>query len=100
MQYTLLQFVFKPMRFLSLFFLFVSFLSFSQKEKPENYRKFDQKLIHFGFMLGGNTSDFRVYQKLDAYQQYGLKSLENKSSPGGQVGIVSTLKLGHPVARH
>lgn len=50
-------------------------------------------------MLGGNLSDFALSQKLEAYEQFGLKSLENHSAAGGQLGIVSTLKLGHPVAR-
>lgn len=72
---------------------------FSQKEKPQNYRRFDEKLVHFGFMLGGNTSNFNVVLKPDAYSTYGLKSLTAKSSIGGQVGIVSTLKLGTPVVR-
>lgn len=83
--------------------LFVGFMSifpvFSQKEKPQNYRRFDEKLVHFGFMLGGNTSNFNVILKPDAYSTYGLKSLTAKSSIGGQVGIVSTLKLGTPVVR-
>lgn len=74
-------------------------MTFSQPEKPWNYRRFDEKLIHFGFMLGGNLSDFALSQKLEAYEQFGLKSLENHSAAGGQLGIVSTLKLGHPVAR-
>lgn len=79
--------------------LFFPVLVFSQKEKPQNYRRFDEKLIHFGFMLGGNTASFTSYQKLGAYEDFGLKSLTAQSSPGGQVGIVSTLKLGHPVVR-
>ena len=50
-------------------------------------------------MLGANTSTFTLIQKPNAYTDYGLKSLNVKSSPGGQVGIVSTLKLGTPVVR-
>lgn len=87
------------MRYLCILFVLISFSSFSQKEKPLNYRRFDEKLLHFGFMLGGNTSDFSMYQKLNAYENYGLKLLENKSSVGGQVGIVTTLKVGTPVVR-
>ena len=49
--------------------------------------------------MGGNTADFRAYQKLDAFETYGLKSVTNKSSAGGQVGIVTTLKVGTPVVR-
>ncbi len=70
-----------------------------QKEKPMNYRKFDDRLLHFGFMLGFNSASFTSNPKVDAFQQYGLKSLTIQSQPGGQVGIVSTLKLGTPVVR-
>ena len=87
------------MRLITFIFLFVSFLSYSQKEKPKNYRRFDEKVIHFGFMLGANTSSFSLIQKPNGYAEYGLKSLTSKSSPGGQVGIVTTLKLGTPVVR-
>lgn len=64
-----------------------------------NYRRFDERLLHFGFMLGLNSSDFTYYPKLNAYQDYGLKSLTSDATAGGQVGIVSTLKLGTPVVR-
>jgi len=77
----------------------IVFPVFSQKEKPQNYRRFDEKWIHFGFMLGANTANFNVVLKPDAYSTYGLKSLVARSSIGGQVGIVSTLKLGTPVVR-
>lgn len=64
-----------------------------------NYRKFDDKLIHFGFLLGGNTADFLTRPVPNAYEKYGLTALENASQPGGQLGIVTTLKLGTPMLR-
>ena len=73
--------------------------TFAQKEKPQNYKRFDEKLLHFGFMLGFNKSDFTVYQNLDAYSKYGLKTLTTTKTPGGQVGIVTTMKLFTPVVR-
>lgn len=73
--------------------------SFAQKEKPKNYRKFDERTFHFGFMLGANVSDYTAYQKLDAYNQYGLLRLETQSQPGGQLGILTTMKVGTPVVR-
>jgi hypothetical protein len=79
--------------------LIFSFSALSQKEKPLNYRRFDERTLHFGFMLGLNTSDFTLYPKLNAYADYGLKSISTDATPGGQVGIVSTLKLGTPVVR-
>jgi hypothetical protein len=99
MQYYILNNVYAVMRLLLFFAFFHSFSGLSQKEKPKNYGRFDEKTIHFGFMLGANNSSFTVYQNSDAYAQYGLKSLRTKSSPGGQLGIVSTLKLGTPVVR-
>lgn len=64
-----------------------------------NYRRFDEKLLHFGFMLGGNSASFTTYQKVNAYSDFGLKTLETRASAGGQVGIVTTLKVGTPVVR-
>ena len=77
----------------------ISTVSLAQQEKPMNYRRFDERVLHFGFMLGLNTSDFTLYPKLNAYADYGLKSITTDATPGGQVGIVSTLKLGTPVVR-
>ncbi|MBU2018690.1 MAG: PorT family protein [Bacteroidetes bacterium] len=73
--------------------------AYGQKQKPKNYSRFDEKTAHFGFMLGFNSADFLVYQNREAYSKYGLISLENISQPGGQLGIVTTLKLGSPVLR-
>jgi len=80
-------------------FLLLSFSSIGQKEKPQNYRRFDEKLLHFGFMLGANTSSFTLYQDPASFSKYKLKALTVKSSAGGQVGIVTTMKLGTPVVR-
>ncbi|WP_043023794.1 porin family protein [Fluviicola taffensis] len=72
---------------------------FAQPEKNKNYKNFDRRWIHFGFMLGANMANFKAIPVNDAYASYNLKSLETKRQPGGQVGIVGTLKLGHPTIR-
>lgn len=87
------------MRWIVVILVVLSFSVHGQKEKPQNYRRFDEKLLHFGFMLGANTAGFNLFQVPDAYEKYGLKSLTVRSSAGGQVGIVTTLKLGTPVVR-
>jgi hypothetical protein len=79
--------------------LLMSVFSFSQKEKPMNYRKFDQRLFHFGFMLGANTNSYSMYQVNNAYQLYGLKRMTVKSQPGAQLGILTTMKVGTPMVR-
>jgi len=85
-------------KFLIFQILFI-YASFGQKYKQERYKNFDKRLFHFGFMLGTNSSDFIVYQKNDAYLTYGLVSLNNDSQPGGQLGILATMKLGTPILR-
>jgi hypothetical protein len=76
-----------------------NFICFSQRQKQLNYRKFDDKLIHFGFLLGGNTADFELIPVNGMYEKYNLTSLQNNSQPGAQIGIVTTLKLGSPLLR-
>ncbi len=100
MQYESMLTVFLFMRkaVLALCLLF-SFTINAQKEKPLNYRRFDERTLHFGFMLGLNKANFAAFPVIDAYEQYALKSLVAKSQPGGQVGIVTSLKLGTPVVR-
>jgi hypothetical protein len=98
-QYQTLAIVLKRMKWTMVLLVMCSFSAIGQKEKPQNYRRFDEKLLHFGFMLGANTSSFTLFQTPNAYEKYKLKSLTVKSSAGGQVGIVTTLKLGTPVVR-
>ena len=67
--------------------------------KQPRMKNFDKKPFSFGFTLGLNSSDFTVYQLENAYESYGLVSIVNKSQPGGQLGILTSLKLGTPVLR-
>ncbi len=85
--------------FLFILFIFYVGIGYTQPHKTWNYKKFDDKVFHFGFMMGGNTCDFTSYTVLDAYNLYGLKSLTTKVQPGGQVGIISTMKIFTPVLR-
>ncbi|MDG1659160.1 MAG: porin family protein [Crocinitomicaceae bacterium] len=87
------------MKFLTLLLVVISYKSLAQPEKPKNYHRYDEKMFHFGFMLGGNVSDFTLFQKQDIYEQYGITSIENQSQPGGQVGPVVTMNLGTPIVR-
>ena len=82
-----------------LIFIVLGSSSYAQKFKQERYKNFDKRMFHFGFMLGFNSNDFTVYQDVNAYEQYGLKLLENDAHPGGQLGILTTMKLGTPVLR-
>lgn len=87
------------MKFLIFPLLFVTSFAFSQRSKPMNYKKFDKKLVHFGFMLGGNSTNFTLIRKTNLYQDYGIESLTSSSVTGGQLGIVTSLKCGTPIVR-
>ena len=88
------------MRFILLFLFTFSLTSFfAQKMKQPRMKNFDKKAFSFGFTLGINSSDFTVFQLPDAYENFGLVSVTNKSQPGGQLGILTSLKLGTPVLR-
>lgn len=69
---------------------------FAQKEKKgvPNLRSFDEKKLHFGFLIGFNTLDFRVYNSglvTDDGNTYYAEVLHLK--PGLNIGIVSSLRL-------
>jgi hypothetical protein len=75
-------------------------LSWSQRNPiTKNYRKFDRKLIHFGFMLGVNTADFSTRYEPNMLEKYNTYSVSNRSQPGFQLGIISSMKLGTPSIR-
>lgn len=88
---------FKPC--LTCLLLIAAFNLNAQKVKTQNYKKFDQKLFHFGAVLGGNTADFSIFPVTNAYEKYGITAIENQSQPGGQIGILSSMKLGTPLLR-
>ena len=91
---------FMYMRFILLLLLITqSYSILGQTHKTWNYKKFDDRLFHFGFMFGINSCDFQSYPVLDAYQSYGVKTLLTKPTPGGQVGILSTMKIFTPTLR-
>lgn len=87
------------MRIALFLLLTISFSSFAQRQKPKNYSRYDNRTFHFGMMIGGNSSDFTVFQKMNAHEEHGLKSLVNTSSAGGQFGPLVSVNLGTPIVR-
>jgi hypothetical protein len=84
---------------LTFFILLFSLNTYGQLQKLENYKKFDQKLLHFGVQLGFNKTSLNLTPTLDAYSKYGLKSIQSSGQPGAQVGMVASFRLGSPVLR-
>lgn len=80
--------------------ILLSSIGWSQRNPvTQNYRKFDKKLIHFGFMLGVNTADFSTRYKPNMLSEYNTYSIQNQSQPGFQLGIISSMKIGTPLIR-
>lgn len=80
------------MKWLALLFLSPAMV-LGQPSKPKNYERFDQKKYTFGFMIGGNRSNFTVFQESNILSKYGVQSLTNEWAAGAQVGPVITMRL-------
>lgn len=68
-------------------------LAFSQRARPKNYERFDQKRYTFGFMLGGNRSGFTLFEESDLLTDYGVQSISTEWAAGAQIGPVMTMRL-------
>ena len=82
-----------------LFSLFLFFVLTAQGQKyfQQRYKKFDKRFFHFGFMMGGNTGNFSLFAQDSNFLNYGIKSVTAKSTPGGQFGLLTSVKLGTPM---
>lgn len=60
-----------------------------------NLRSFDERPLHFGFLIGINTMDFRVYNTGKAIDEQGNMMYGDvlTLTPGLNIGIVSSYKL-------
>jgi len=66
-----------------------------KKSKIANLRSFDERPLHFGFLLGLNTMDFTVYNTGQPINEAGdvLYSDMLSLTPGLNIGIVTSYKL-------
>lgn len=81
------------MRWILLVFL-IPITAYAQRQKPKNFQDFDDKRYYFGFMLGGNTSNFTLFEEPDMLKKWGVQSLTNEWVTGGEVGPVVSMRLG------
>jgi Outer membrane protein beta-barrel domain len=66
----------------------------AQKTRVNNLEKYDKQKVHFGFLLGINSTDFRVTRAGNFYKLDSVLILEPKRRGGFNLGIISDLKLG------
>lgn len=85
-------------RIISLFFFLVLAASgmnlHAQKRKVLNLPTYDQQTIHFGFLIGVNSFNFRTTPIGDIRDLDSLRVIAPKSGLGFSLGMVSNLHLG------
>ena len=76
-----------------LIFVLVAQNSWAQRHTvPLNLPNYDRKPVHFGFLLGINSMDFKITPK--AIQADTLFILKSQDQKGFNLGIVSNFRLG------
>ena len=66
---------------------------FSQKTRVSNLEKYDKDKYHFGFLLGVNSTNFKVTRAGDFYKLDTILVLEPQRQSGFNLGIVTDLKI-------
>lgn len=59
-----------------------------------NLLKYDDKIFHFGFLIGVNQSDFTIRTKANLVEYDSLMVINTSSLSGFNLGIVTNLRLG------
>ncbi len=63
---------------------------FSQREKPQNLQKFDQRKYHFGFLLSFNSATYYVDRKDDYSFNDSILNMKIDRQPGFNLNIVAS----------
>ena len=75
-----------------IFVLFTNFIWAQRHTVPLNLPNYDRKPVHFGFLLGINSMDFKITPISE--QADTLFILKSKNQKGFNLGIVSNFRLG------
>ncbi len=68
---------------------------YAQQMKVKNLEKYDNQLMHFGFLLGINNTDFKVTRSSELYKSDSALIVEPDGLTGFNLGIVSDLQLSN-----
>lgn len=76
--------------------LFFPALNYGQgRKKVFNLPSYDNRVIHFGFLIGINNSDFRIAVSRTPGLFDSIKGVESQKASGFNLGIISNLHLGN-----
>lgn len=67
----------------------------AQRIKVKNLEKYDKQWIHFGFMLGMNSTNFRIQRSDDFYRSDSVLTITADGQPGFNLGIIANLHMGN-----
>lgn len=79
---------------ISLLLISASLQIHAQSFGVPNLLKYDNKLFHFGFLLGYNQFDFEIRTKSDLSEYDSLMVVNTAGLSGFNLGIVTNLRLG------
>jgi hypothetical protein len=65
----------------------------AQKIRVSNLEKYDKQRLHFGFLLGINSTNFRLERSGNFYKMDSVIVLDPKRQSGFDLGIISDLRL-------
>jgi hypothetical protein len=65
------------------------------RKKVFNLPAYDNRVVHFGFLIGINSSDFRISVNRTPGLFDSIKGVESKNASGFNLGIIGNLHLGN-----
>ena len=75
------------------FILFILLLSFTRLQAQINLPSYDRQKLRFGFLVGFNNSNLKVFPKQEFYKTDTLFQATPLSGPGFNIGIVTNVLL-------
>ncbi len=66
----------------------------SKDKKVMNLQNYDNRVIHFGFLLGVNLADFRIKYNSNYFGVDTVLTIQSKRESGFNLGIISDLRIG------
>ncbi|MFM7176102.1 MAG: porin family protein [Bacteroidota bacterium] len=76
-----------------LFFFFCMAPAWAQRDRVKNLPAYDRQRVHFGFLLGLNTTDFKVKRIPDFNTSDTLFRVESDKQSGFNIGIIANVGL-------
>lgn len=86
--------MFKQQSILTFLLLILTISMFGQEKTTLNLPKFEHRFMHFGFLIGINSADFRLTRYPPTFNSDSLLILEPQSTTGFNLGIISEMHLG------